>query len=60
MKVDAKLELPVSAFKVRVSLGKVCHLHFLGIPIEAFAGKLAGDYSEAKRLRQWAGIIKPG
>ena len=59
-KVKANLELPVSAFKVWVSLGQVGHLHFLGIPIETFAGELAGYYSEAERLRQWSGIIKPG
>jgi hypothetical protein len=47
VKVDAKLELPVSAFKVWVSLGEVGHLHFLGIPIEALTGELAGYYSEA-------------
>ena len=60
MKVDANLELPVSAFKMWVSLGQVGHLHFLGIPIEAFAGELAGHNSEAERFGQRAGVIKPG
>jgi hypothetical protein len=46
-KVKAKLELPVSAFKVRVSIGKVGHLHFLGIPIETFTGELTGDHTKA-------------
>ena len=44
MKVDSNLELPVSAFKVGISLGQVGHLHFLRIPIETFAGELAGYY----------------
>jgi hypothetical protein len=48
VKVDAKLELPVSAFKVRVSLGKVGHLHFFGIPIKSLTRELTGDHSEAE------------
>ena len=40
-------ELPVSAFKMWVSLGKVGHLHFLGIPVEALSRELAGYHTKA-------------
>ena len=45
MKGDANLELPVSAFKVWISLGQIGHLHFLGIPIETLSGELTGNHS---------------
>ena len=45
--LNERLKLPVLAFEQRVGLGEVGHAHFLGVPLQAFAGKLAGNHTEA-------------
>jgi len=59
-KVKSKLELYVSAIKMRVCSGKIGHLYPFCIPVESFPKELTGDYTEAQGFSQGSGIIKPG
>ena len=36
------------------------HMHFLGVPLQAFAGELARDHAEAEGFGQWTGVVEPG
>ncbi len=44
---NQELKLPIFSLQKRIGLGEVGDAHFLGVPLQAFAGKLAGNHTEA-------------
>ena len=54
------LEFPVLAFEQRVGFFEVGDAHFLGVPVQALAGELAGDHAKAQGLGQRAGVVEAG